>query len=103
MKVSVPLPVYDPAGHKMAVYQLTVPSGETQYCICGSTTTLWFAGQVLGADRLGSLSYFYPYGETTQRSRQSKTRTILPPTISMSRVASITPRTDSTPPSSAGS
>ncbi len=63
MKVSVPLPVYDPAGHKMAVYQLTVPSGATQYCICGSTTTLWFAGQVLGADRLGSLSYSYPYGE----------------------------------------
>jgi RHS repeat-associated protein len=57
---------YDPAGHQIAVYHITNlnPSGPyDNYCICGSSPYLWFAGQILGTDRLGSVGSFYPYGE----------------------------------------
>jgi|SRR5579871_100621 len=62
---------YDPAGRKLAVYQVSKVSGGPQYYIGGSTMTppeqqpQWFAGVVLARDLLGSggAGAYYPYGE----------------------------------------
>jgi len=57
---------YDPAGRKIAVYQVSMPGNIQQYCICGSITTEWFAGEILNTDRLGSTTPTFPYGEPYQ-------------------------------------
>ena len=57
---------YDPAGRKIAVYQVSKPTNFQTYCICGSITTEWFAGEILNTDRLGSTTPTFPYGEPYQ-------------------------------------
>jgi hypothetical protein len=57
---------YDPAGRKIAVYQVSKPTNFQQYCICGAITTEWFAGEILNTDRLGSTTPTFPYGEPYQ-------------------------------------
>jgi RHS repeat-associated protein len=61
---------YDPAGRKIAVYQVSKPTNFQTYCICGSITTEWFAGEILNTDRLGSTTPTFPYGEPYQTPLQ---------------------------------